>query len=255
MPSKVEVTCRKVSQKVGAWANVTKVIMGICFLLLFILGLAMAIVCGVSLAGVDVLGNLSIRGFTALMYMGLFLGLFLAILSLLGALGYFTLNRALLIIVTCLLLILAILQITCGSLAFAYDDKYEDFFKEAWSLADDGSRAYIEETYHCCGGMNASDRPASKNCTAFLNSSSSSYTSGAHLDAVSSSSQEGGPCIPKLVDDAKDKIVPVGVGVIVVTVLELAVVIVTIILVVKIGRVHSYYQVHDEEDDLDVLKS
>jgi len=245
MPGKI--TCQKVSKKVGAWANVTKIIMGICFLLLFVLGMAMAIICGVSITDSKFLIDLPIKGVTTIMYMGLFLGLFLAIVALLGALGYFTLNRALLIIVTCLLILLAILQVTCGCLAVAYRDEYDHLFAEAWEIAPNDTRQYFEETYHCCGGVNETDLPASPECV-------SNYTYDEVL-ATNTSSSWGGPCVPKLVDLANDQIVNVGAGIIVVTILEIAVIVVTIVLVVKIGKARSYYEVHDDEDDLEVLRS
>jgi len=45
----------KMSKNCSNWTNVTKVIMGICFIILFLLGLAMAVVCVISLSGSKVL--------------------------------------------------------------------------------------------------------------------------------------------------------------------------------------------------------
>jgi len=244
MPSKVN--CKKISAKIGAWANVTKIIMGVCFVLLFILGVALTAVCASVLVKSDILKNFEITGFTALMYFGLILGLFLAIVSLLGVFGFFTLNRPLLIIVTCLILLLAILQIVCFSVAFGYRGKYDDFFSNTWEMADDNSRGYIEMHFGCCGGVNNTDKPGS-----YCNSTSSS---GAYQPPVFSDSSDGGPCVPKLVEFANDQVVSIGVGVLVVTLLEVAVVVVTIVLLVKIGRVQSYYKVQEEDNALDALR-
>lgn len=225
------VSCSKVADKVGKCANVTKWIMGIAFFLLFILAVAMFGVCCTALTNSKLLGDMSIKGFTALMYMGLFLGLFLGIVTILGAIGYFTLNRTLLIIVTCSFILLAVLQILCGSLAFAYKNDYEDFITDAWDAADNSTRAYLEEEFDCCGGVNSTYETATWACNHTL---------------IDGSDGDGG-CVDKLTDFAKDKILPVGGGLIAITVLEIVIIVVTIIIARKIRHVHNYYKVQEQD--------
>jgi len=277
-----DIGCRKLSKKLGTWANVTKVIMGLCFLIIFILGVALFGVSIAALTGSSLLADIPIKGFTALMYMGLFLGLFLAIVSILGAIGFFTLNKVLLIIVICLLAVLAILQLTCGSLAFVYRKDYNELFATAWNDTDSSTRESLEKTFHCCGGINSKDLPESDHCVPHppptpassssappapssstpVTSSSASASDSSNatsaqfegLTASASSEPWADGCVPKLAQLAEDQIVTVGACVIVVTILEIAAIVVTIIVVVKINRATSYYQVRDD-DAIDILQS
>jgi len=240
------ISCSKISSRIGACANVTKYIMGVCFSLIFALGIILAIICCVALADAKLLGDFDIKNFKAVMVLGVILGFFLAIVAIMGAIGYFSLNRCLLLFVIIVFFVLAIAQIVCGILGLVYKDKYENPLQTAWNKADADDRKYIEEHLHCCGGANSTDRPASPHCLGnessslpFSSSSSDSYSDG---------------CVSKLAKEAKDMIVSVGAGLIVVTVFELVIVGFTIFLYVKISGAHNYYQVH-EEDALEVLQS
>jgi len=274
--------CRKLSRKLGKWGNVTKIIMGICFLIVFILGVALFGTGIAALTGSSLLSDFPIASFTALMYTAVFLGLFLAIVSILGAIGYFALHKTLLIIVVCLIAVLAVVQAICGGVSLSYKNKDDDLtqlFHEGWDLADNSTREYFEKQYTCCGGLNKTDHPEAPECVGTASSgsvppppppppASSSAASSVASSASSASSANAltvnvltasqpewkDGCIPSLVEVAKENVVKVGAGLIAVTVLEVAVIIVTIILLVKIGRASSYYEVHDD-DAMDVLQS
>jgi len=241
-----DISCGKISARIGACANATKYIMGICFSLIFALGVILAIICCVALADAKLLGDFDIKNFRGVMILGLILGLFLAIVAILGAIGYFSLNRCLLLIVIIVFFVLALAQIICGALGLVYKDKYETPIQSAWNKADEDDRKYVEEHLHCCGGANSTDRPASPHC---LGNESSSHS----VVGSSSSDSYADGCVSKLAKEAKDMIVSVGAGLIVVTIFELVVVGFTIFLFVKISGAHSYYQVH-EEDALEVLQ-
>jgi len=237
-------SCKEVARKVGAWANVTKVIMGICFSFLFLLGFLLFVASAVSLADANTfLNRIAITKFKEVIVFALCLGLFVAIVSIVGALGYFTLNKALLIIFAGAFIILAILQVACGAAAFAYRKDYPELIDEAWNMTDEHSRAYLEETFHCCGGINHEAMPASEYC---VNGTTSSVE-------LSSGSWSDG-CVTPLADYADDCVVNVAIGDIVITILELAVVVVTIVVVVKIHGVNRRYQGLDDSDALEGLK-
>jgi len=231
----------KMSKNCSNWTNVTKVIMGICFIILFLLGLAMAVVCVISLSGSKVLGDMDIQSFTALMWFGLFLGIFLAFISLLGAIGYFSLSRSLLIIVVIAFAVLALLQIVCFSLAFSFRDDFDTICDDAWDSADNSTRAYLEKEFSCCGGSDPNDKPASDFCLGETSSSESSVSSVSSVNetdktdnAALSSSVVG--CVQKLSEFMTDQMYSIGACVLAVTILELAVAVVTVILICTSGK-------------------
>jgi len=264
--------CKRLTDKIGAYASITKIIMSILFLILFALGAALFIVCVVAKADSNDLGELDISSITGLLVMGIILGLFLAIVSLLGLFGYVTLHKGILIFVTCAIVLLAALQITCGGLALGYKDDYDDIFADAWDGADNHTRAVIENKFKCCGGKNFTDAPALPKCVHYTSESSESYGSSVSSSVVSSAppaSQSSVPptsyelaeamkdgCVSELVEFANDNFNYVGAGVIVITVLEIAVIVLCIVILIKIGQVTKYNQVGDDDDNvLEVLHS
>jgi len=259
-----KISCKKLYRKVGAWAKPTTIIMGVCFCLLFILGLAMFIVGAVAVSGIKLLDTLEITGFRALMWTALFLGLFLSIVAVLGAIGYFALHKTLLIITVGFIALLAVVQIVCGGVAYSYSN-YTEVVNKGWEAADDKSRAYLEKEYNCCGGMNSTHLPASDRCVGSSSSDESlaapssaappqptpqSSSSPAALLAKhsSESSAPADGCVAILAKIAEDDIPYIGAGLITITVLEIAVIVVTLILVCKINKASQYFQVHDEND-------
>jgi len=241
------VSCTKVSKKLSTWANVTKYIMGFCFIILFLLGMVLFIISTVAVSGSNLLGDFDITGFTALLYMGIFLGLFLAVASILGAIGFFSLRRCLLIIFVCFIAALAIVQAVVGLVAVSYsEEKRMDLITDGWNIADNSTRAYLEDHFDCCGGANFSDGPASDKCIALSNSTSNS-TSHSY-----SGSEK--PCVVVLEEYVEDYMLTVGIGIIVVTLLEVAVIVVTVILVIQIDRAKKKYSKVDDDESLDPLK-
>jgi len=245
MPKKI--SCTKISRKLSTWANVTKYIMGFCFILLFLLGMVLFIISVVAVSGSNLLTDFPVQSATSIMYMGIFLGLFLAISSIVGAIGFFWLHRCLLIIFVCCIAALAVVQVVVGVVAVSYDDE-EQLVLDSWNLADNSTRAYLEDSFECCGGENVTDNPSSENCTAMFGGSSSIF-----LSALSSSGgvQACGKVIAEFLDDY---MITVGVGIIVVTLLEVAVIVVTVILVVQIDRAKKKYSKVDDDESLDPLK-
>jgi len=237
-------SCKEVADRVGTWANVTKVIMGICFLLLFILGTALFLAACVALADASIFSSFAITGFREIIIFALCLGLFIALVSIVGALGYFTLNKAMLIIFTCGIAILVILQVACGATAVAYRDDYDNITASAWELAEESTRAYFQEQFKCCGGVNLTDHVAnSTHCLA--------YNDTLFFDDIGAKSTSGSDfthgCVASMVETISDNVVAVGIGDIVITVLEIAVIVVTVVVVVKVHRARSYQQFKDED--------
>jgi len=219
---------------------VTKIIMGICFILLFILGMSLAIAASVALADSKVFSNISITGFKEVIYFALCLGLFVAIVSVFGIIGYFMLNKHMLIVFSCLLAILVILQVACGATAFSYRDDFYNITESAWHHAENSTREYFQKTFECCGGANITDYAIeTENCTA---------TEVNIDDLLYSSKPFDHGCVEPMANAMKDNVVSVGIGDIVITILELVVIIVTIVVVVKIHRAGSYRRFHDDDE-------
>jgi len=239
MPRKM--SCREVADRVGRWANVTKIIMGVCFCILFILGMALLIAAGVALADANAFGQFAITGFKEIIIFALCLGIFVAIVSIVGALGYFSLNKTLLIIFAAGMAILVILQVACGATAFAYRDDYDEIISEGWNHAEASSRQFLEQEFKCCGGVNITDAPVAPECLAFL-----------PFYIPPPDWADG--CVPVLAQKAHDNIVAIGIGDIIITVLELAVIIVTIIVVVKIHGAQNNYHKFTDEGAMDGLR-
>jgi len=229
-------------KKIGCCANVTKFIMGVLFIILCILGVAIVCVCAVGLTKSEWLGDLAIKDFHGLMVFGLILGLFLAAVSILGAIGYFRLNRVLLVIVIIVIILLALLQIICGAAGLATKDKYEDFIQTAWDSMDEADRKYFEEDLKCCGGANSTDRPAAPECLS---------NSSVVLDS-SSAFSDG--CVSILAEKAEDLMVSVGVGLLVTTVVEIVIIALSIFVVVRINNARKYSNVPDD-NTMDALDS
>jgi len=268
-------SCRDIADRVGKWANVTQIIMGICFVILFFLGLALLIASAIALANVKTFEQFPITGFKEIIIFALCLGIFVSLVSIVGAMGFFTLNKTLLIIFVTAISLLVILQIACGITAFSYRNKYDDIIATAWNHTEDSSRAYMEHTFHCCGGVDEFNMPAADECLINFTSSSSApppvppvassssefplsseeESSDSSSDDMftlplfgneepksSSASAYANGCVPLLAEFAKDKIVAVGIGDIVITVLEVAVVVVTIVVLVKISMARNQYE-------------
>jgi len=214
--------------------------MGLCSVLLFLLGLAMTIVCIIALTGTKVLGDFELESVSALMWFGVFLGVFLAIIALLAAIGFFSLNRCLMAIVVIAFAIIILLHIICFSLAFSYKDDFNNLCADAWDAADNETRAYIEDQFSCCGGSDINDKPASKRCLG-ESSSSDSDVNETIADTASLSSSVVG-CVQLLSDFMTVQLYAIGACVLAVTILELAVVVVTIILMCMAGKSNEAYQ-------------
>jgi len=179
-------SCREVADRVGRWANVTKVIMGICFTILFILGMALFLSAVVALTDFEVFESFipNVRG---IIVFALCLGLFVAIVSIVGALGYFVLNKAMLIIFICGITILVILQVACGGAAFAYRNDFRNITESAWlNYTDEPTKALIQNTFHCCGGYDSTDAVNSTFCP--VENTTSSYVPPPPPPPVASSS-------------------------------------------------------------------
>jgi len=236
-------SCREVADRVGKWANVTKVIMGVCFLILFVLGMALFIASAVALADASVFKGFAITGFKEIIYFALSLGLFLAIVSIFGALGYFTLNKTMLIIFVILISILAILQIACGGTAFAYRNDFVNVTDTAWHHAENTTRAYFEDLYFCCGGRNITDFAAKTDHCEEYELADDGLLFESEASSVSHYTKG---CVEPLAEEMEKNIVAVGVGDIVITLLEVIVIIVTLIILVKIRKAYSYQRFKDD---------
>lgn len=257
MPKKV--SCSQISKKLSAWANVTKYIMGFAFILLFLLGMIMFIIGLVCVADASIIDGFELGPLATVMYTAIILGLFLAIASIVGAIGFFSLHKPLLIAFVCLIGALAVIQVAVGIVGVASSEEtLTEYMIDAWSVADNNTRAKFEKTYTCCGGANLTDYPSSQFCID-LNNTNANKTSSSSLILPSSlsSSQYNGPCGAELAKVIEDNMAYIGSGIIVVTVLEIAVVVVTIILVIQIDRAQKKYTkvAEDaEEETLDPLK-
>jgi len=266
-----KITTKMIKEQFTACGNFTKFLMCVCLGLVCLIGLAITIFCGIALTDSSVFGDrLDIKGFTGLMVMGVVLGVLLIVVSVLGIFGYCYMNRCILVIVAIVIILLALLQIVCGVVGLVYKNDYHDLVEDAWKIADEGSRKYFEKKYHCCGGDNAADHPASDFCLNVTSSdSSSSFSShenifdffnnafeyGSGYGSDSSSEYKDG-CVSTLADKAKDLMTSVGVGLIVATLIEIGIIAATIFIIVKIGQARgAYSQLQDQEDSLSVLDS
>jgi len=222
--------------------------MGICFAILFILGTALFLAAVVALADANVFSGLAITGFKEVIIFALCLGLFVAIVSIVGALGYFTLNRAMLIIFICGLGLLVILQVACGATAFAYKDDFNELTKKAWDVAEESTRAYFQEEFECCGGLDILDHAApSEHCVG------TNFTEDLLASAASSSAFHRG-CVGPVVEAINDNMTYIGVGDIVITVLEIVVIIVTAVVIYQIRKAGKSYHKFNDEDAISSLR-
>jgi len=240
---------KEISQRVGKCTNVTKIIMGICFLILFLLGLILFICGAISLAGASVFKTiLPVTSVREVIIFALCLGLFVALVSIVGSIGYFLLIKPMLVGFMVGMLILVVLEVTCCGLAFGYRDSFATGVEYAWQHAEPASRAYIEVTYDCCGGANTTDLPSSPQCTGV--SSSVSPLEG----AGSTSGSYNGACVPIVVDILQRSLIGAGTGILVVTLLEIIAVIATIAVVVQINKAQKYQRFKSSDSSLDPLR-
>jgi len=242
--------CKEIAQHMSKWANVTQYIMGVCFSILFVLGMILFIASAVSLGDFGAFELLEIQKVKSVVIFALCLGLFIAIVSILGALGYFTLNKTLLIIFVCGISILIVLQVVCGATAFAYRDDFYDLTADGWHnlVANDTNTAvFLEEAFDCCGSYNSSDAIESKNCNATLS------FSGIDVLLKTSESSEVEGCIPVIAASLKKNVNGVCIGDIVITLLEVAVIVVTGIVLYEIKRANKYTQ-FDNDTSLDSIR-
>jgi len=244
-----KMSCREVTERVSRWANATKVIMGICFSILFVLGMVLFIASAVALGGVDVFQILKVHQAKSIAIFALCLGLFIALVSILGALGYFTLNRGMLIGFVIGIAILIILQVVCGATAFAYRNDFDNITEDAWvklNISGDDF-IFIEETFGCCGSYNSTDAVNSSNChvTEYTGPEFGSLLLPGIVFTASESSTTMG-CIPKVAQTLKENINYVCIGDLVVTILEIIVIIVTAFVLHEIKSAYSYRQFQDD---------
>jgi len=219
--------------------------MGICFSVLFVLGMILFIASAVSLGGFSIYDKLGINNVKSVIIFALCLGLFIALVSIFGALGYFTLTKWMLIVFVVLIAILIALQIVCGATAFAYKSKFGEIANNTWyyliEKGDNETLKFLEDSFHCCGGHNRSDFFV-KSSFCDDNSTSESIGSGSDIG-----------CIEVIAQDLSDNIDGVCIGDIVITVLEIVVIVVTAFVLHEVRNANSYTQFQGESP-LDSIK-
>jgi len=236
---------KEIKQRVSKCANVTKVIMGICFLILFILGFALFVSSAVSLADAGIFKNmLPITNFREIIIFALCIGFFVALVSIIGSIGYFALHKPLLIAFMVGMGILVVLELSCIGVAYGYRNSYAEATEFAWHHAEASSREYFEETYLCCGGMNATDYPASPVCLG----------SGSFSALASDSDSYSDGCVPKITQMLNNSLLAVGGGVLAVTILEIIVIITTIAVVVQINKAMKYQRFKSSDSSLEGIR-
>jgi len=246
-----KMSCREVAERVSRWTNVTKVIMGICFSILFLLGMILFIASCVALGGFSVFSVLGIHQVKSVIAFALCLGLFIAIVSILGALGYFTLHRGMLVGFVIGIAILIVLQVICGATAFAYRKDFANITADAWVKlnvsSDEDAIIFLEETFKCCGSYNFSDAVNSSYCNVsehlnfFINDAGSLLLPNLYIAETNTTG-----CIPKIAEDLTDNINSVCIGDIVITILEVVVIVVTAFVLHEVKNANSYKQFQDD---------
>jgi len=242
-----KMSCKEVSERVSRWTNITKIIMGVCFSILFVLGMVLFIAAAVALGGFNVFDTLGIYDVKAVITFALCLGLFIAIVSILGALGYFTLNRVMLIIFVCGIAILIVLEIVCGAVAFSYKNNFRNITETAWNdyvQNDTNATKLLEDTFGCCGSYDPSDAVPSNYCNV------TNFTFGGlmlnDLQASESKSHSNEGCISVIAKKLTDNINSVCIGDIVITILEIIVIVVTAIVLYQVKNANSYKQFQED---------
>ena len=134
------ITVKELSERVGKCANTTKYVLGTCYALIFVLGFALFAASASARVSDTVLQTLHVPGIASLPNWGIGVGIFLALVALLGAVGTFLLNRALLIIFVALLAVLTVMQLTVGATAYARQDQFPAVVSAAWDSAEDSTK-------------------------------------------------------------------------------------------------------------------
>jgi len=239
---------KEIKQRVGACTNVTKIVMGILFLFLFLLGFGLFISSAISLGDAGVFKDkLPITSFREVIVFALIIGFLIALISIIGSIGYFFLHKPLLIAFLIGMCVLAVLELTCIGVAYGYRNSYTEATNYAWHHTEASSRQYFEQTYQCCGGMNATDYAASSFCFG-----GSESTSSAGPVTTSESYADG--CVLIITQVLNDSLLAVGGGVLAVTVLEIVAIIITIVVVVQINKATKYQKFKSSDSSLDGIR-
>ena len=247
------ITVKELSERVGTCANTTKYVLGTCYVLIFVLGFALFAASASARVSDTVLQTLHVPGIASLPNWGICAGVFLALVALVGALGTFMLNRALLIIFVALLAVLTVLQLAVGATAYARQDQFPAVVSTAWDSAEDSTKTYIQQTFACCGLNSTADRPYLPGCPGYVSSSSSSAAVAVAAAAASSAAGEGG-CLAPLVALAHRVANKVGAAFVGVTVFELATLVVTCVLLCRIRQAQRHYAHLVQSDPIETLR-
>lgn len=242
---------KELSERVGKCANTTKVVLGVCYVLIFVLGLALCIAGAVARSSESALQTLHVPGIASLPTWGICLGVFLALVALVGALGSFLLNRPLLIIFACLTAVLIVVQVSVGVTAYVRQDKFPVVVNAAWNNAENSTRAYLETTFECCGLENTTDRAYLPGCPGYASSSFSSSAASASsslaLDETVSSSLFNGGCMAPILALAYRVANKVGAALLGITAFEVLTLIVTAVLLCRIRKAKVSYSRMDAD--------
>lgn len=238
------ITVKELSERVGRCANTTKYVLGTCYALIFVLGFALFVASASARVSDAVLQKLHVPGIASLPNWGIAVGIFLALVALLGAIGTFRLNRTLLIIFVALLAVLTVMQLTVGATAYARQDQFPAVVSTAWEDAENSTKEYIQKTFECCGLYNSTDRPYLPGCPGHNSSSTAAASSGA---------TEGG-CMAPLVALAHRVANKVGAAFVGVTVFEFVTLVVTCVLLCRIRQAQRHYAHLVQSDPIESLR-
>ena len=238
---------KELSKRVGTCANTSKYVLGVCYALIFVLGLALCIASTVARTSEAVLQTLHVPGIASLPNWGIGLGVFLALVALVGALGSFLLNRPLLIIFACLTAVLVVAQVSVGVTAYVRQDKFPVVLSVAWDNAENSTRAYLETTFDCCGLDNTTDRAYLPGCPGYSSSSSASVSAAHAADATVASSLYNGGCLAPILALAYRVADKVGAALLGITAFELLTLVITAVLLCRIRKAKVSYSRMDAD--------
>lgn len=238
---------KELSERVGTCANTTKYVLGVCYVLIFVLGLALTIAGAVARASETVLQTLHVPGIASLPNWSIGLGIFLALVALVGALGSLLLNRPLLVIFACLTAVLIVAQVSVGTAAYVRQDKFPVVLDAAWDRAENSTRAYLETTFACCGLDNTTDRAYLPGCPGYSSSSSSSSLSVSAADETVASSLYNGGCMAPILALAYRVANKVGAALLGITAFEVLTLVITAVLLCRIRKAKTAYSRMDAD--------
>ena len=248
------ITVKELSERVGKCANTTKYVLGVCYVLIFVLGLALCIAGAVARSNEAVLQKLHVPGIASLPAWSIGLGAFLALVALVGALGSFLLNRVLLAVFACLTAVLIVAQVSVGVTAYVRQDKFPVVVSAAWDTAENSTRAYLETTFDCCGLDNTTDRAYLPGCPGYNASSSSASADEAAVDETVASSLYNGGCMAPILALAYRVANKVGAALLGITAFEVLTLIITAVLLCRIRKAKVNYSRMDTDPVENLLR-